>query len=141
MLENPRLGFATPNEVRTHPVGDLAYARAFSWADAERDVSAWLGNPMQRAAFDAIWSRGARARAAAEAGAPELYDAWRKLTTSDHTYYMSTKFVAASDGDVHEYFSPYDSPHEAYLIAMNAIEILERRLSEIVPPTGSFSAP
>ncbi|MEX1023711.1 MAG: glycoside hydrolase family 57 protein [Planctomycetota bacterium] len=141
VLAKPRFRFRTPAEIDTEPVGELAYPRTFSWADAERDVSAWLGNPMQRAAFDAIWSIAGKARAAADAGAPELLEAWRKLTTSDHTYYISTKFAAASDGDVHEYFSPYDSPHAAYLVAMNAIGILERRLRELAPSTSSHSAP
>jgi len=134
VLENPRLDFATPAEVsrRWPPTADLPFARPFSWADAERDLSAWLGNHMQRAAHRAIYDLGPAARAAAEAGAPELYGAWRKLTTSDHTYYMSTSHVLDSDGDVHEYFSIYDTPHDAFITYMNVVEDLSCRIAEVV---------
>ncbi len=128
VLENPRLDFATPAEVsaRHAPAAELAYPRPISWADAERDLSAWLGNHMQRAAHGALYDIAAAARAAP----PELYDAWRKLSTSDHTYYMSTKFAADSDGDVHEYFSPYDTPHDAFITYMNVLEDLSTRIEE-----------
>lgn len=130
VLENPRLDFATPAEVtRGHPAAAaITYPRAISWADAERDLSAWLGNHMQRAAHEALYEVAGRARAAAAAGAPELYEAWRKLSTSDHTYYMSTKFAADTDGDVHEYFSPYDTPHDAFITYMNVLEDLSTRI-------------
>lgn len=126
VLAKPGLTFATPGQVaRMHqPVAELEYPRAISWADAERDLSAWLGNEMQRAAHKAVWDLADAARAAD----PALYEAWRKLTTSDHTYYMATGHVQDSDGDVHEYFSPYDSAHQAYVTAMAAIEDLARRL-------------
>ncbi|MEM1448911.1 MAG: glycoside hydrolase family 57 protein [Planctomycetota bacterium] len=120
-----RLDFATPRDiVRREPVVEhLHYPRPISWADEERDLSAWLGNHMQRAAHEAIYALGPAARAC---GDPELLQTWRDFTTSDHVYYMSTKF--ASDGDVHEYFSPYDTPHDAFLTVMNATEDLGRRL-------------
>jgi alpha-amylase len=131
VLAKEHLDFATPAEIarRSAPAEELAYPRPISWADAERDLSAWLGNHMQRAAHEALYALAADARAAAAAGAPELYDAWRKLSTSDHTYYMSTKFAAASDGDVHEYFSPYDTPHDAFITYMNVVEDLSSRIA------------
>ncbi len=126
VLEHANLDFATPAEVaQAHaPVAELEYPRPISWADAERDLSAWLGNEMQRGAFDAIWNLAPLAHAAGG----ELYQLWRKLTTSDHTYYMSTKHVHESDGDVHAYFSPYESPHQAFVTAMGAVEDLAGRL-------------
>jgi alpha-amylase len=134
VLQRPRLDFATPTEVSrahrpTRPEDELAFPRPISWADAERNLSAWLGNHMQRAAHQAIYDLAPRARRAAAAGAPELYADWRKLTTSDHTYYMSTAHVADSDADVHEYFSPYDTPHDAFITYMNVVEDLAARLA------------
>jgi len=121
-----RLDFATPAQiVQREPIAEqLVYPRPISWADEERDLSAWLGNHMQRSAHDAIYALGPAARAC---GDPELLDTWRDFTTSDHVYYMSTKY--SSDGDVHEYFSPYDTPHDAFLTVMNATEDLGRRLA------------
>jgi alpha-amylase len=94
-----------------------------SWADSERDLSAWLGNGIQHAAFDAIY---ALEDAVKKTGNPEILESWRKLQTSDHFYYMSTKFWA--DGDVHKYFSPYDSPYEAYRRYSHALCDLRSRL-------------
>jgi len=139
VLANPRLDFATPAEVaRRYPErAPIAFPRPISWADAERDLSAWLGNPMQRAAHEAVYELAAGARAAAEAGHPELYDDWRKLTTSDHTYYMSTRYAADSDGDVHEYFSHHDTPHDAFISYMNVVEDLAARLADVIGPLQS----
>lgn len=126
--EGEALEFVAPRDLvgRVEQGPALPYPRPFSWADAERDLSAWLGNHMQRAAFDAIYGMRDAVLASGDAG---LIEAWRDLTTSDHVYYMSTKF--ASDGDVHEYFSPYASPHDAFLTVMNAVEDLSRRVSAV----------
>jgi alpha-amylase len=80
-----------------------------SWADMERDLSAWQGNRIQDAALTSLF---ALENAVKKSKNPELLETWRKLSTSDHFYYMCTKYWA--DGDVHKYFSPYDSPYEAY---------------------------
>ena len=119
-----RLEFACPRDVpgRFDRTTELTIDRAYSWADAQRDLSAWLANPMQCGAHEAIYDLAARARSAGG----ELLETWRDLTTSDHVYYMSTS--AASDGEVHEYFSPYPSPHDAYVTVMNVLEDLDRRL-------------
>ena len=138
VLADERFGFATPAEIasRYQPVADLAIPRPVSWADAERDLTAWRGNPMQRWATEAAAKLGPLARRAAAAGRPDLYLAWQRMTTSDHTYYMSTKF--ASDGDVHEYFSPYPGPREAFLNYMNALDDLRDTLeASLALPSNS----
>jgi alpha-amylase len=121
------LAFATPSEaaLRHAPRGTLDARRPFSWADTERDVSAWLGNPMQRAAHAAIHALGPAARREGRRR-PHLLERWRRLTTSDHFYYMATKWAA--DGDVHTYFSPWASPHDAYVAYMHVLQDLAGRL-------------
>ena len=130
LLEHPRFTFETPTSFarRSAPTDVVSVAQPTSWADAERDVSAWLKNPMQRTAHEALYGLASDVRRAAAGGAPELLETWRKLTTSDHVYYMATKHQ--SDGDVHEYFTPYASPHDSFIIFMNALDALARRVSE-----------
>ncbi|MDA0376368.1 MAG: glycoside hydrolase family 57 protein [bacterium] len=94
-----------------------------SWADMERDLSAWTGNHIQDAALGSIYSLEGKVK---ESGNEELINSWRKLLTSDHFYYMCTKYW--SDGDVHKYFSPYDSPYEAYRRYSHALHDLRSRL-------------
>lgn len=96
---------------------------AISWADTERDLSAWKGNRIQDSALEAIYELE---NAVKESGDMELITHWRKLQTSDHFYYMCTKYW--SDGDVHKYFSPYDSPYEAYRRFSHALHDLRTRL-------------
>jgi alpha-amylase len=96
---------------------------AISWADTERDLSAWLGNHIQQSAMDAIFALEDDVKKAKD---PELLEIWRKLLTSDHFYYMCTKYWA--DGDVHKYFSPYESPYEAYRRFSHALCDLKTRL-------------
>jgi alpha-amylase len=94
----------------SHHQADAFDAHSFiSWADIERDLSAWQGNTIQGAALQALYALEHNVKATED---PGLIAAWRKLQTSDHFYYMCTKYW--SDGDVHKYFSPYDSPYEAY---------------------------
>ena len=137
VAEVGRFRFATPREViapRT-PAPALDLPRPVSWADAERDVSAWLGNDLQRAAHAAVWSLAPAVRAA---GDPTLAESWRRLTTSDHVYYMSTKFW--SDGDVHRYFSPYPTPHEAFVNFMNVLDDVARQVEARSPRTTARMA-
>ncbi len=103
------------------PTGSLSFPVATSWADVERDTSAWLGNRMQRAAFERLYRLGPDLKAL---GDPVRLEAWRRLTTSDHCYYMCTKWFA--DGDVHKYFNPHESPYDAFVAFMNALTDLER---------------
>lgn len=94
----------------------LSVPHFISWADQERDLSAWLGNEMQRDAFDNLANLEFDVK---NVGDPIILDIWRGLQTSDHLYYMSTK--RGSDGMVHNYFSPYASPYEAFINFMNVL--------------------
>src|SRR6185436_2529468 len=133
VLKNNRFRFRTPSEVAEErdPVARLSIPHPVSWADVERDLTAWLGNPMQFAAKDAFYAVRPAVVEAAKDGSPELLAEWQRLSTSDHLYYMCTKWF--SDGDVHKYFSPYASPHDAFIAFMNVLDDLSRRVKRIVP--------
>jgi alpha-amylase len=94
-----------------------------SWADLERDLSAWMSNALQ---VNAIKSLFALQEQVLTSNNPQLIHDWRRLTTSDHFYYMCTKWF--SDGDVHKYFSPNHTPHEAYVNFMNVLQDVRIRL-------------
>lgn len=96
-----------------------------TWADTERDLSAWLGNDMQAQAITALYGFEQPVLGSND---QKLIDDWRKLQTSDHFYYMCTKWF--NDGDIHAYFSPYDTPYEAYIAFMNTWHDLQFRLTE-----------
>jgi alpha-amylase len=96
--------------------------QTITWADTERDLTAWLGNPMQH---DAILGLYSLERKMIDSDDTNLVGDWRKLQTSDHFYYMCTKWF--SDGDVHAYFSPYTSPYEAFRYFMNAWRDVQSR--------------
>jgi alpha-amylase len=129
VLRSGRFEFLTPAEAsaRYDPVGRLDIPHPTSWADTERDLTAWLGNHMQRAAAQALYALGPAVRNAGTDN-PELLRQWRRLTTSDHLYYMCTKWFA--DGDVHKYFSPYASPHDGFIAFMNVLDDLARRVEQ-----------
>lgn len=101
-----------------------------SWADTERDLSAWQENRIQQSALNALFEMETAVKKTKD---PELLDIWRKLQTSDHFYYMCTKYW--NDGDVHKYFSPYDSPYEAYRRFSHALCDLRQRLNPTPTPT------
>ncbi len=117
--------FRTPSEVLAHypKRAPMHFARTTSWADMERDLTAWCGNEMQGRAIARLYALGVLVK---QNGNPALLEAWRKLTTSDHVYYMSTKFW--SDGDVHAYFSPYESPYAAFMHFIDALRDIEAAL-------------
>jgi len=127
-MERRGIYCATPSEVieywaeRTSDIYDVH--NTISWADSERDLSAWLGNRIQNGAMDAAYALEKDVKAT---GNEVLIEVWRKLLTSDHYYYMCTKYWA--DGDVHKYFSPYDSPYEAYRRFSHALCDLRTRIS------------
>ena len=127
VLKDPRFRFRTPAQVASERdvAAELDIPDPVSWADVERNVSAWLGNPMQKAAHEAIHGLRADVLRAAEQR-PEVLRAWRDLTTSDHVYYIATKHH--SDAEVHDYFSPYDSPHAAFVTVMTAVDHLRAEL-------------
>jgi len=119
IFKNPQFEFNTPSEVaKKYPVRDRLDVPYFvSWADTERDLTAWKGNFLQDDALEAIFKlRDSVYRTNDES----LIDTWRALTTSDHFYYMCTKWFA--DGDVHKYFNPYESPYEAYINYQNVLK-------------------
>jgi len=117
--------FKTPSEaLACYPVtGELDVPHTISWADTERDLSAWLGNAMQSNALHELFRLEAQVKAG---GDPSIISDWRKLQTSDHFYYMSTKYF--SDGDVHKYFNPYESPYDSYINFMNVLDNIRYRL-------------
>jgi alpha-amylase len=116
--------FKTPSEcIDTYPaVGEYDVPFMISWADTERDLSAWLGNAMQYSALHELFKIE---RSIKHTEDPALLKTWRLLTTSDHYYYMCTKYFA--DGDVHKYFNPYESPYDSYINFMNALDNLRTR--------------
>ena len=107
------------------PVGTLSMPNTVTWADNERDLSAWIGNSMQKEALRHIYSLE---EDIIRSGDDTLIADWRKLQSSDHMYYLCTKQFA--DGDVHSYFSPYFSPYDAFLYYMNALRDIRWRLHE-----------
>ena len=130
VLANADFNFKTPSEViASYPAtAPLSFPRTVSWADVERDLSAWRGNDMQNRALDRILALGERIK---RRNNPTLLALWRKLTSSDHFYYMCTKWFA--DGDVHAYFSPYESPYEAFINYMNVLSDLEESVLAPAP--------
>ncbi|RMF55439.1 alpha-amylase [Candidatus Woesearchaeota archaeon] len=128
ILKHPDNNFKTPSEVikSYEPVGELDVPFTISWADMERDLSAWLGNDMQKFAIKELYSLEQDIKKSKD---KDLLEDWRKLQISDHFYYMCTKWF--SDGDVHKYFNPYDSPYESFIAFMNILNDLRYRLKKI----------
>lgn len=127
ILKHPDNDFKTPSEVmRAYPaVSELDIHHVVSWADIERDLSAWLGNKMQQEAIKALYDMEKDVLSTKN---KELIEDWRRLQISDHFYYMCTKWF--SDGDVHKYFNPYDSPYDAFISFMNIINDMRARVKE-----------
>jgi alpha-amylase len=126
ILKHPDNDFKTPSEVVASydAVDAIDVPHTISWADIERDLSAWLGNPMQQNAIIELYKLEEKIKSTAD---ESIIRDWRKLQTSDHFYYMCTKWFA--DGDVHKYFNPYDSPYDSYINFMNVMENLDSRSS------------
>lgn len=127
VLKDGTFGFVTPSEAakKCKPVSDIDVEDPISWADEERDLTAWLGNELQDEAFKKVYAMKEKL---AIVGDPDLYEDWGHLQESDHFYYMCTKFF--SDGEVHKYFNPYDTPYEAFINYMNVISDFQIRLDE-----------
>jgi alpha-amylase len=125
VLTHNHMDFVTVSEAveRFNVVGDIDVPWAISWADEDRDVSTWLGNDMQKAAFNELKNMGKKLK---QRGDQDLINTWRRLQTSDHLYYCSTKGLA--DGDVHAYFSPYDGPYEGFINYMNILQDLKQKI-------------
>ncbi len=122
----------TPSEVLDEfdPTGSVEAPQPVSWADTERDASAWLGNAMQSSASHELYRLLPKVLSAAAAGDETVLRDWRRLSASDHFYYMCTKFFA--DAEVHQYFSPYESPYDSYINFMNVLDHLRTRAGQSV---------
>ncbi|MCB9359171.1 alpha-amylase [Candidatus Woesearchaeota archaeon] len=133
-LKNHDNSFMTPSEViSSFPIrGELDIHHPVSWADVERDLSAWRGNPIQEAALKHLYEVEDSVKMSND---EKLISDWRKLTTSDHFYYMCTKWF--NDGDVHKYFNPYDSPYDSFIAFMNVLKDMEHRININVDSTIS----
>jgi len=124
LLKHPDNKFVTVSEAAKLPVrSDIDFPYYVSWADTERDLTAWTGNDIQNSAIKELYKLEKHIKNIKN---KKLIDDWRKLTTSDHFYYMCTKWF--NDGDVHKYFSPYDSPYECYISFMNILNDLALRV-------------
>ena len=128
ILKHPDNDFKTPSEVARsyEPVGTIDVPHLISWADTERDISAWLGNAMQSNAIHELYRLEKKIKDTSD---KNIIADWRKLQISDHFYYMCTKYFA--DGDVHKYFNPYDSPYDSYINFMNVLSNLNARCSTL----------
>ena len=139
LQRHPDTTFKTPTETIASydAVGELDVPNILTWADTDRDLTAWTGNDIQR---DAIAATYALETDVLASGNEQLIENWRRLQTSDHFYYMCTKWFR--DGDVHAYFSPYESPYDAYVAFMNALSDLQLRVQQAVavrPATVSIT--
>jgi alpha-amylase len=127
ILKHPDNGFVTVSEAATYPIRtDMDFPYFVSWADTERDLTAWLGNDIQNSAIKELYELEKHIKKSKDS---KLIEQWRKLTTSDHFYYMCTKWF--NDGDVHKYFSPYDSPYDGFTSFMNVLNDMAIRLKKI----------
>jgi len=118
--------FVTPSQAlkKYNPVAELDIPNTISWADMERDLSAWCGNKIQKEAIKHLYLLENKVLASKDR---QLIEDWRKLQTSDNFYYMCTKWF--NDGDVHKYFNPYDSPYDAFISLMNILNDFTIRLA------------
>lgn len=119
--------FATATDAikSNQPVEEISMPQVVTWADQERDLSAWNGNALQQEALRYAY---ALEHEVLQTGDKDLIGDWRKLLTSDHTYYMATKWH--DDGSIHAYFSPYKSPYDAFLTYMNVVRDLRWRVMQ-----------
>ena len=106
-----------------NPVDEIDVPNTITWADTERDLSAWIGNSMQANSIKALYEIEKKVLKSKDVS---IIKDWRLLQTSDHFYYMCTKYF--NDGDIHAYFSPYDNPYEAFMNFMNVFNDLKYRL-------------
>ena len=126
-LATGKLAFVTPGEAadKLNAVAELEVPQPISWADEERDTTAWLGNELQQEAFNKLYDLVEKLSIVND---PVLWNDFGHLQESDHFYYMCTKYF--SDGDVHKYFNPYDTPYEAFINYMNVLSDFIIRVDE-----------
>lgn len=130
ILKKTPFSFLTPSEVanKLQPVSAINVNTPISWADEERDVTAWLGNELQNAAIDKLYSLEKKVERCKD---EFITKNWEYLQTSDNFYYMATKFF--SDGAVHAYFNPFETPYDAFLNYMNILSDFEIQINRNLP--------
>jgi alpha-amylase len=130
ILKKTPYKFMTPTEVADNlqPVSAISVTSPISWADEERDITAWHGNELQAAALDKLYDLTEKVRRCEDM---QIRKDWEYLQASDHFYYMATKFF--SDGAVHAYFNPYETPYDAFMNYMNVLSDFEIRVNRFVP--------
>ncbi len=133
LIKSGKWSFRTPSEIAEdmQPVAGIDCPHAISWADEERDVTAWLGNDLQSEAFSSLYKVS---EVMASCKDVDLHRDWNYLQASDHFYYMCTKWF--SDGVVHHYFNPYGTPYEAFLNYMNVLSDFLIRVNEYAENTS-----
>jgi alpha-amylase len=132
ILKKTPFRFMTPSEIADtlQPVAAINIPSPISWADEERDITAWLGNELQSAALDKLYELSDKVKRCND---PQMNRDWEYLQSSDHFYYMATKFF--SDGAVHAYFNPYETPYDAFMNYMNVLSDFEIRVNRCLPDT------
>jgi len=130
ILKKTPYRFMTPTEVADNlqPVSAISVPSPISWADEERDITAWHGNELQVAALDKLYELTDKV---SQCNDNLINKDWEYLQASDHFYYMATKFF--SDGAVHAYFNPYETPYDAFMNYMNVLSDFEIRLNRLIP--------
>lgn len=133
ILKKTPFRFMTPSEISDtlQPVSAINVPSTISWADEERDITAWHGNELQVAALDKLYSLAGKVNRCDDV---QINKDWDYLQSSDHFYYMATKFF--SDGAVHAYFNPYETPYDAFMNYMNVLSDFEIRLKKFFPDTA-----
>lgn len=131
IVRSPDLKLSTPTEMIQflQPVSAVSVPNAISWADEERDLTAWLGNAMQNEAFEKLYNLAEQMAGCSDAG---LLKDWNALQASDHFFYMSTK--VSTDGEVHKHFNPFGSPYDAFINYMNVLSDFSQRLNNQSSP-------
>ena len=126
VFKDSDFSFSTPSDVikKLQVVSAASVPNPISWADEERDLTAWLGNELQNEAFDKLYSLEEKVYNTQD---DEIRQDFSYLQVSDHFYYMSTKFF--SDGEVHSYFNPYNTPYDAFTNYMNVLSDFEIRVN------------
>lgn len=133
ILKRTPFKFMTPSEISDtlQPVAAISIPSAISWADEERDITAWQGNELQIEALEKLYSLAGKVNKCED---DQIKKDWAYLQSSDHFYYMATKFF--SDGAVHAYFNPYETPYDAFMNYMNVLSDFEIRLRKYFPDTA-----
>ncbi len=132
ILKKTPFRFMTPSEIADtlQPVSAISVTSPISWADEERDITAWMGNELQVAALDKLYELSDKVK---KCNDEQMNKDYEYLQSSDHFYYMATKFF--SDGAVHAYFNPYETPYDAFMNYMNVLSDFEIRVNRCFPLT------